>query len=381
MRRLIQICVLMVFSVALGGPGPTAAESPAPARSAAPAQERLVVLESFMLPGDSNSMAVGPLLDQLASEYAGQPVVFLEQNRNSDLGERLKKYWWTGYYATGGGLPALPFTMVDSGTQVADGYSSDTTFNTYKAMVDAALGRPSLVEIQFESQRVGNKVQFDIQLTSRSDRNLGPANGALVHAIVYEKHTPLDPNTDHVTERIVRAVVSANIDPVLLKDQTRTFALESGELSSVVNWARVRTLVLADYRPGGWTGVYDVLHAVRADDEPSLTVSKLATPDPVLPGAPLTYTISIINTGDLALHATVTDTLPEHVTYTGDLVWTPTIATPDGVWEHTFAVTVEQGYTGTLVNRVQVVSEEGATGESFAVTNGRKIYLPLVMRQ
>ncbi len=65
----------------------------------------------------------------------------------------------------------------------------------------------------------------------------------------------------------------------------------------------------------------------------------------------------------------------------GPLVWTPTIATPDGVWEHTFAVTVEAAYTGTLVNHVQVVSEEGATGESFVVTNGRKVYLPLVIRK
>ncbi len=43
MRRLIQICVLLIFVLALGGPGPTAAESPA--------QQRLVVLETFMRPG------------------------------------------------------------------------------------------------------------------------------------------------------------------------------------------------------------------------------------------------------------------------------------------------------------------------------------------
>jgi hypothetical protein len=71
--------------------------------------------------------------------------------------------------------------------------------------------------------------------------------------------------------------------------------------------------------------------------------------------------------------------LPEHVTYSGDLAWEPTIAL-DGVWEHTFAVTVEAGYTGTLVNQVQVASTEGASGECFAVTNGIKVYLPLVLR-
>jgi hypothetical protein len=51
MRRLIQICVLLSFALALGGPGPTAAKSPAPDHSAAPAQSRLVVLETFMRPG------------------------------------------------------------------------------------------------------------------------------------------------------------------------------------------------------------------------------------------------------------------------------------------------------------------------------------------
>jgi hypothetical protein len=56
MRRLIQFCVLAVFVLALGGRAPTVAESlpsaaGAPTRSVAPAQQRLVVLETFMRPG------------------------------------------------------------------------------------------------------------------------------------------------------------------------------------------------------------------------------------------------------------------------------------------------------------------------------------------
>jgi uncharacterized repeat protein (TIGR01451 family) len=383
MRRLIQFCFLVVFALALGGRGPTAAESPpsaagSPAPDAASAQERLVVFESFMVPGDSWSMSAGAVMDQLAGEYAGQPVLFLEQHRNNDLGNRLTR-WWAAY--SPGDPSDSPLSMVDSGNQVHSGYSSDgQNYNDYKAMVDAALARPAQAEMQFTSQRVGNKVQFAVQFTNRSGKTLGPSSRAQIHAIVYEKHTPSDPGSDHITERIVRGAVAVDIDPILYPGESRVFALETEDLTSVVNWARVRTLVLADYRPNNWTGPYDMLQAVRAEDEPGLTVSKQATPDPVSPGATLTYTIRVVNTGDLDLHATVNDTLPEHVTYSGDVTWEPTIAL-DGVWEHTFAVTVEADYTGTLVNRVQVTSDEGASGESFAVTNGVKVYLPLVIRQ
>jgi len=72
--------------------------------------------------------------------------------------------------------------------------------------------------------------------------------------------------------------------------------------------------------------------------------------------------------------------LPAHVSPTGSLVWTPTITTPGGIWQYTFFVTVEAGYTGTLVNEMQVMTDEGVAGIGLAVTNGRKVYLPIVMR-
>jgi uncharacterized repeat protein (TIGR01451 family) len=159
------------------------------------------------------------------------------------------------------------------------------------------------------------------------------------------------------------------------------FTLETAELSGV-DWDRIHPIVLADYRPGGSSGAYDMLQAASAElPEPVvMTVSKQAEPDPVQPGAPLTYTIRVVNNGDVELHATVTDTLPAHVTYTGPLVWTPTITTPGGVWEQTFVVTVEAGYTGALVNRVQVTTDESETGECVAITNGSKTYLPIIMK-
>jgi uncharacterized repeat protein (TIGR01451 family) len=115
-------------------------------------------------------------------------------------------------------------------------------------------------------------------------------------------------------------------------------------------------------------------------DETGLIAIKQATPDPAQPGGQLIYTIHVTNTSNMDLHATITDTLPAHVIPTGVLIWTPTITAPGGAWEHTFAVTVELGYTGPLTNLVEVTTDEGATGRAIVIVNAYKIYLPCVMR-
>ncbi len=114
----------------------------------------------------------------------------------------------------------------------------------------------------------------------------------------------------------------------------------------------------------------------------ALAVNQQADPNPVSAGAQLTYTIRVTNTGSVDLHATITDTLPAHVTPSGILTWTPTIPVPGGVWSQTVVVTVEMGYTGMLTNHVQVTTLEGITGENSLVINviGHKVYLPLVTR-
>jgi uncharacterized repeat protein (TIGR01451 family) len=269
--------------------------------------------------------------------------------------------------------------MVDSGVYISNGYLGDSAHDTYKAMVDAELARPAQAEIVALAQRVGNSFHFEGQLTNLSGATLSSSNSATIHAIVYEEHTPEDPNVDHITGRIVRAAVSSPISS-LAHNATASFVLDTAELSTVVDWDKVHTVVLADYRPGGSSGAYDMLQAAMADAEAGLQVSKRTEPSTVAPGELLTYTIHISNTGDLDLHATVTDTLGAHVTYAGPLVWTPTITAPGGTWEHTFSVTVELGYTGPLTNLVVVTTEEGATGRAIALANAYKIYLPIVVR-
>lgn len=100
---------------------------------------------------------------------------------------------------------------------------------------------------------------------------------------------------------------------------------------------------------------------------PALSVVKLASPRVVRPGATLSYTIIITNTGDFVLHAVITDELPAGVSPVGVRTWAATIPAPGGVWSTTFTVTVNSGRPGPLVNVVRVSSAEGATG-SFTHT-------------
>jgi uncharacterized repeat protein (TIGR01451 family) len=114
---------------------------------------------------------------------------------------------------------------------------------------------------------------------------------------------------------------------------------------------------------------------------PALQVTKLAHPDPVQPGSPLTYTLCVTNTGNVTLTAAITDVLPDHVTPGGVRNWTAVIPTPDGTWTQQVVVTVAPGYQGTLTNRVAVATLEGATGMASATVSAGvpETYLPLIL--
>lgn len=122
---------------------------------------------------------------------------------------------------------------------------------------------------------------------------------------------------------------------------------------------------------------------IGVDESPTgLSVTKQADPNPVQDGAQLTYTLRVVNTSDVELHATITDALPAHVAPTGILTWTPVTITVGGTWTQTVVVTTEKDYTGSLVNVVQVTTEEGTTGKASLTVcaNACKIYLPVVLK-
>jgi len=114
---------------------------------------------------------------------------------------------------------------------------------------------------------------------------------------------------------------------------------------------------------------------------PEIKIAKQADPDPAPPGSLLTYIITLTNSGDFVLHPTVSDTLPKHVTSTGDLAWIVGPMVPGAVWVHTIAVTVEAGYTGPLTNVVTATTAEGVSAAyTETSTVASAIYLPLVLR-
>jgi uncharacterized repeat protein (TIGR01451 family) len=140
------------------------------------------------------------------------------------------------------------------------------------------------------------------------------------------------------------------------------------------------TLRLAESATGSHGVNLDVFRLYTA-----LDVTKQADPNPVCPGALLTYTLSVTNTSGMTLTATITDTLPDHVTpgetSGGTITWTAGAMEPDGVWTETIVVTTDVGYVGPLTNVLRVTTEEGATG-MYPETSmcGHCIYLPLLLK-
>jgi hypothetical protein len=187
-------------------------------------------------------------VDALAEEFAGQPVLFLEQRYTSAVGERVSRFW-AGF---AGGQAYYPLAMVDSGQQVASGGADFQAL--YRQMVQTALARPAQAEVSARYRQVEGRVQAEVTVTNGSTATLSAANGATVHILVYEHARVL------WTGRYVRGAAWTAVEEALPPGATRTFSLETDALT-VQDWNQVRVVALVDYRPGGNTGPYDMLQA------------------------------------------------------------------------------------------------------------------------
>ncbi len=176
----------------------------------------------------------------------------LEQSVSSPVGQRYSR-WWAAY--TGTGTVYLPLVMADSGHQCGNGPVS--YYSIYKGYLDAELARPAGAELAVHASRVGNHYSVSVELVNRSGVTLSTANGAAVHVIVYEDIKA------GVTSRMVRDAVYTSISSPIADSGRASFVLDTNDLSPV-DWAKVHVLALADYRPGGTTGAYDMLQAAFA---------------------------------------------------------------------------------------------------------------------
>lgn len=146
--------------------------------------------------------------------------------------------------------------MVNSGHQIS--YGSVSFYNVYKGMVDEELARSPKADIRASWGRVGNRMRVSGQITNLSGVTLSSSgNGATIQAIVYE-----DAQVG-VTHRYVHAAPSTPIASGLASGATMTFTLETADLTGV-RWDKLHAVVLADYRPAGSSGPFDMLQAVRA---------------------------------------------------------------------------------------------------------------------
>ncbi len=147
--------------------------------------------------------------------------------------------------------------MLDSGHQFVHGIVDYKSF--YKGMVDKELARPPMADVSATFWREGNHFAYEVTVKNLSGVNLSTqANTATVNVIVYEDIKVS--SGVRVTGRVVRAVVTWPIDSPLANNSSARYSLQTKDLSGV-NWAKLHSVVFAEYRPGGQTGAFDMLQA------------------------------------------------------------------------------------------------------------------------
>jgi uncharacterized repeat protein (TIGR01451 family) len=126
-------------------------------------------------------------------------------------------------------------------------------------------------------------------------------------------------------------------------------------------------------------------------EKPVLKISKTASPDPVEKGAPLLYTIRVVNLGQQATNLTITDTVPSDTEYLGggnllgdQVRWNVPVLKSGDSRTLTFQVTVGSGRE-VVNDKYGVTCAEGLSATGVPVTTriaggGGNVYLPLVLR-
>jgi uncharacterized repeat protein (TIGR01451 family) len=254
---------------------------------------------------------------------------------------------WTPAISVPGGTWTRQFTVTSQ-----PGYAGVLTNVVQVTSLEGATGTYTLSTISLAPA---------ISVTKRADPPVVAAGGQLTYTLSVT-------NTGTVSLTVdVTDTLPARVTPTGLFTRT---AIDLGP-------SQVWTVPLPVAVDWGYGGVLtNVVQAVAAEGvsdtytlttqsliTPSLTVVKVSDPPQVRPGDTLTYTITVTNTGNVTLTATISDYLPAQVIPTGIQGWPPvTLAVPDRVWTGQIAVTVNPGYDGILTNVVSVTTTEGATG-------------------
>lgn len=214
---------------------------------------------------------------EVAYNNAGEPVLFLEQYVHTISPVYPTRYyrWWTAYGS--GDTVYYPMVMIDSGNQISSGPLDYAT--AYKSIIDSSLIRNPKGSITATSQRVGDHYHFEIQVTNSSGTPLSSANGATIHAIVYETDaTTVATGVNAATNTCVRAGINTPVSPLIADGETGSFSLDTPDLTGVENWANLHSLVIVDYRPNGASGPYDTLQAAFESNGDAVSIVPILVP-------------------------------------------------------------------------------------------------------
>ncbi len=113
--------------------------------------------------------------------------------------------------------------------------------------------------------------------------------------------------------------------------------------------------------------------------QPNIVTSVSATPDPVLAGRTVTYTLRAENTGNIDFTSTITFAAPVAanghplVAPGNDQVYTNVDLKAGGSWQETLVLMVEPGYVGPLDSQVVIATN---TGLRFVYDDTRQVILP-----
>jgi hypothetical protein len=197
------------------------------------------------------------VVKQLVEAYAGQPVVFLEENVDDYADVFHYGAWWAANESASGLM--LPLILAGSGSQHSSGPVDFP--NVYREMVDRELARAPGAELSGSWRRTGDGVQAAVSVVNRSGTALSDANAAQVGVIVYERG-PVG-----MTGRLVRGYGSARFPSPLADGGSATLAVEIPALKAVADWNALQAVALVDYKPSGATR-WDNLQAAALAPEP-----------------------------------------------------------------------------------------------------------------
>jgi hypothetical protein len=187
-------------------------------------------------------------------------VLFLEQNVDAPLGNRIDRWW----EARNGETCGVPWVIVDSGFRVTCG--AEDFASVYHKLVDAALANPPAAAVSATYRRADPALDVTVEVTNHSPVALGNRNWATVNVLVFERA--------HVvhTDRFVRAVGQTALLTDLAPGRKGLYNVHLDSVP-VTDWARATVVVLVDYQPasgpflalqaavaGAWAGSLDAAH-------------------------------------------------------------------------------------------------------------------------